>query len=165
VDSDNANYCSVNGILFNSDKTAIVCYPAGKSGSSYTIPDSVTSIGDYAFHGCSALASITIPDGVISIESYVFFGCSALASITIPSSVTSIEWSAFGYCSALAIVYANPTTPPDLGSRAFSGCSALTTIYVPSGCGDAYKSSWADYADYIVEITVTNPDLDPDGDF
>ncbi len=71
----------------------------------YVIPDSVTSIGDYAFSGCSSLTSITIPDSVTSIGDYAFYGCSSLTSITIPDSVTSIGSSAFSGCSNLTSVY------------------------------------------------------------
>src|SRR5699024_440051 len=73
------------------------------------IPSSVTSIGSYAFYGCSSLTSITIPSSVTSIGSSAFVYCRSLASITIPSSVTSIGWGAFYYCSRLQNVYYNGT--------------------------------------------------------
>ena len=74
-----------------------------------TIPNSVTSIGDFAFSGCSSLTSITIPNSVTSIGEQAFLYCSSLTSITIPNSVTSI------------------------GSSAFNGCSSLTSIIVEKG--------------------------------
>ena len=72
--------------------------------TSITIPDSVTSIGWYAFSGCSSLTSITIPDSVTSIEYGAFEDCSSLTSITIPDSVTSIGYGAFYDCSSLTTV-------------------------------------------------------------
>ena len=66
--------------------------------TSITIPNSVTSIGDYAFVGCSSLTSITIPNSVTSIDRNAFAGCSSLTSVTIPNSVTSIGNSAFQNC-------------------------------------------------------------------
>ena len=69
-----------------------------------TIPGSVTTIGDYAFQGCSSLASVTIPDSVTEIGESAFEGCSSLASVTIPGSVTTIGWHAFSGCSSLASV-------------------------------------------------------------
>ena len=60
------------------------------------IPNSVTTIGEYAFHGCSDLTSVNIPNSVTSIGTYAFYGCSGLTSITIPNSVTSIGGGAFG---------------------------------------------------------------------
>ncbi|MBR4856945.1 MAG: leucine-rich repeat domain-containing protein [Bacteroidaceae bacterium] len=68
------------------------------------IPDSVTSIGKYAFRGCTSLVSITIPDGVTSVGNGVFLECTGLTSITIPDSVTSIEDIAFYGCTSLDTV-------------------------------------------------------------
>ena len=105
VASGNNYYSSNNGVLFNKKKTALIRYPEGKSQTSYTIPNSVTSIGNYAFCGCSGLTSITIPNSVTSIGNYAFWGCSGLTSITIPDSVTSIGGVAFDGCTGLKDVY------------------------------------------------------------
>ena len=69
------------------------------------IPDSVTSIGAYAFTGCSGLTSVTIPDGVTSIKDYAFAYCSGLTNITIPDGVKSIGYRAFYNCSGLTKIY------------------------------------------------------------
>ncbi|NCA93173.1 leucine-rich repeat domain-containing protein, partial [bacterium] len=69
--------------------------------TSVSIPDSVTSIGAWAFSDCTSLTSITIPDSVTSIGDVAFSGCTSLTSITIPDSVTSIGAWAFSYCSSL----------------------------------------------------------------
>ena len=104
-------------IISSYSKTCRVTY-AGDSYSSYSneytgsivIPKtvayngttySVTSIGDYAFDGCSGLSSVTIPNSVTIIGDYAFSGCTSLTSITIPNSVTSIRSSAFSGCSGL----------------------------------------------------------------
>ena len=97
--------------------------------TSVTIPDSVTSIGDYAFYGCKALTSVTIPDSVTSIGVSAFNGCSSLTSVTIPDSVTSIDGSAFYGCYALTSVTI-PDSVTSIGWCAFSYCSALTSIIV-----------------------------------
>ena len=68
------------------------------------IPNSVTSIGNSAFSGCSSLTSVTIPNSVTSIGKYAFRGCSGLTSVTIPNSVTSIGYEAFRGCSSLTSV-------------------------------------------------------------
>ena len=78
----------------------------GKDIIEITIPNGVTSIGDYAFYGCSSLTSITIPNSVTSIGNGAFLACS-LTSVTIPNSVTSIGNSAFRGCSALDSVVWN----------------------------------------------------------
>ena len=72
---------------------------------SVTIEQGVTSIGAYAFSGCSSLTSVTIPDGVTPIGESAFANCSSLTSVTIPNSVTSIGYSAFDGCSSLKDVY------------------------------------------------------------
>jgi len=75
---NNEYYSSEDGVLFNKDKTTLVAYP-GRWGK-YTIPDGVTSIGDFAFAGCENLTSVTIPKSVISIGEGAFDGCSELTS-------------------------------------------------------------------------------------
>ena len=127
VESANTNYTSENGILFNKDKTTIVCYPAGKTETTYTIPNSVTSIGGSAFSGCSGLTSVTIGNSVTSIGSSAFYNCRGLTSVTIPNSVTSIGSDAFSSCSGLTSVTI-PNSVTSIGSEAFSGCSGLTDI-------------------------------------
>ncbi len=95
VDVNNKYYSSDNGVLFNEDKTELIQYPAGKTDTSYVIPDSVTSIGEYAFSHCTSLTSVTIPDSVTNIESFAFWYCTSLESITIPDNVMSIGSYAF----------------------------------------------------------------------
>jgi hypothetical protein len=91
----------------------------------------VTSIGSYAFSGCSGLTSITIGNSVTSIGSAAFSGCSGLTSITIPNSVTSIEAQAFYGCSSLTSVTI-PNSVTSIGEWAFYGCSSLTSITIPN---------------------------------
>ena len=93
---DSRNNC--NAIIRKSDNSLIV----GCKNS--VIPSSVTSIGNYAFDGCSGLTAITIPSSVTSIGNYAFDGCSGLTAITIPSSVTSIGYASFGYCLNLSTI-------------------------------------------------------------
>ncbi|MCD7827903.1 MAG: leucine-rich repeat domain-containing protein [Clostridiales bacterium] len=91
VDEGNNYYLSDEyGVLFNKDKTELIKFPEGSSLTSYSIPNSVTSIGSDAFYNCTSLTSITIPDGVTSIGNRAFYGCTSLESITVPDSVTSI---------------------------------------------------------------------------
>lgn len=104
----NAVYSSIDGVLFNYAKTAIVIYPNGKSGP-YTIPASVLTIKALAFLGCSELTSVTIPDSVTKIEERAFVSCTKLTSVTIPTGVTT------------------------LGERIFDSCTQLTQINVDDG--------------------------------
>ncbi|MBQ0075236.1 MAG: leucine-rich repeat protein [Prevotella sp.] len=105
---------------------------SGCSGlTSVTIPNSVTSIGGSAFSGCSGLTSVTIPNSVTSIRSGAFYGCSGLTSLTIPNSVTSIEGSAFQDCSGLTSVTI-PNSVTSIGSNTFYRCSGLTSVTIPN---------------------------------
>ena len=97
VATENQNYFSVNGVLYNKGKTKLICYPAGKKDKSYTIPDGVTSIYDCAFSDCTSLKRITIPDGMLTIGVHSFFGCANLTSVTIPGSVISVADYSLGY--------------------------------------------------------------------
>jgi len=81
VDTANTTYCSQDGVLYNKAKTTLVQYPAGKTGNTFTIPNSVTSIGDSAFYYCTNLTSVTIPNSVTSIGNRAFY-CAGLTSVT-----------------------------------------------------------------------------------
>ena len=99
--------------------------------TSVTIPNSVTSIGELAFEGCMGLTSVTIGNSVTTIGNYAFNGCSGLTSVTIPNSVTTIgEW-AFGGCSSLTSVTI-PNSVTTIGGSAFSYCSSLTSVTIPN---------------------------------
>ncbi len=127
VDINNPNYCSIDGNLYSKDGKTLIEYAGGKT----TIPNSVTSIGERAFYGCSSLTSITIPNSVTSIGHEAFYGCSNLTSITIPNSVTSIGDSAFCRCSNLkSITIGNGVT--SIGNSEFSWCRSLTSITIPN---------------------------------
>ena len=101
-----------------------------KDITNVVVGDGVTSIGSYAFYGCSTLTSVTIPDSVTSIGSYAFSGCSALTSVTIPDSVTSIGNAAFYDCRSLTTVTI-PDSVTSIGKAAFFGCSSLTSVKIP----------------------------------
>ena len=99
--------------------------------TSVTIPNSVISIGNYAFSGCTGLTSVTIPNSVTSIGYRAFYRCSGLTSVTIGNSVTSIGEYAFADCSALTSVTI-PNSVTSIGNGAFSGCSGLTSVTIPN---------------------------------
>ena len=127
VESANPIYISrdnCNAIIETTTNTLL----AGCKDS--TIPDSVTSIGDFAFCCCAGLTSIDIPDSVTSIGDSAFYCCTGLTSIDIPDSVTSIGWWCFQQCTALAsIILPNKLTT--IGCATFCGCSCLKSIIIP----------------------------------
>ena len=98
--------------------------------TSITIPETVTSIINNAFQNCTSLTSITIPEGVTKIDSYVFSGCTSLTSITIPETVTSIGMYAFQNCTSLTSITI-PEGVTKIDSYAFNGCTSLTSITIP----------------------------------
>ena len=154
VDENNNIYTSQNGVLFNKNMTELLCCPKSKAGTytipdgvvsvmdwafsdcsnlkSITIPDSITSIGNFAFKNCSSLTDVNIPDGVTSIEERTFYGCSSLTQITISASVTSIGEMAFDECQNLESINI-PDSVMSIENSAFYNCSSLTQITIPDG--------------------------------
>ena len=154
VASENNYYSSNNGVLFNKKKTELIRYPEGKSQTSYTIPDSVTSIGGNAFRRCSSLTSITIPNSVTSIGDRAFVGCTDLKSITIPDSVTSIGEVAFAGCTDLTSITI-PDSVTSIGYGTFDGCTGLTSITIPNSVTSI--GEWAFYhCTGLTSITIPN---------
>ena len=131
VSESNSAYSSKDGVLFNKNKTKLVAYPAGKTNTSYTIPNSVSEIKEWAFSDCSDLTNVTIPNSVSKISYGTFYGCSSLTSVTIPTSVKSIDDYAFEFCSSLTSVTI-PNSVTSIGEWAFSDCSSLTSITIPN---------------------------------
>ncbi|MDD5923393.1 MAG: leucine-rich repeat protein [Clostridia bacterium] len=155
VGANNTIYSSDNGVLLNKDNTIIICYPPAKTETTYSMPTTVTRIGDYAFECCNNLTSITFPDNVTRIGNYAFYGCEGLASITIPDSVTSIGYDAF--CDSAyynndenwtdGVLYINKhliaaeisVTSANIkegtlciADDAFSFCESLTSVTIPN---------------------------------
>lgn len=128
VDASNPAYQSVDGVLFNKDQTSLLQFPEGKSGT-YTIPNTVTSIGAWAFLHCTRLTSITIPDSVTSIGNAAFFGCKGLTSFMISNSLTCIGDSAFSGCTSLTS-FKIPDSVTRIGMHAFSGCTSLREVHI-----------------------------------
>ena len=149
VDESNAKYTSLDGILYNKDKTTLIQCPIGKTA--IAIPDTVTKVGDYAFYQCSNLASVELPKGITSIGASALYQCNGLTNVTLPNSVSTIGSSIFSMCRNLENVDLGtavtkipsmaffscdklksvtlPKTLTSIASDSFSNCSALTDVY------------------------------------
>ncbi len=152
VDSSNKYFTSIDGNLYNKDKTKLIQYATGKTESPFIIPDSVTSIGNVAFSDCSGLTSITIPDSVTSIGNSAFYNCSGLTSVTIGNGVTSIGDYAFYNCSGLTSI-AIPNSVTSIGYFAFSGCNGLTSVTIPDGVTSISYSTFSGCSE-LTSITI-----------
>ncbi len=135
VDPSNLYNASVDGVLFKKNLETIIFYPPSKSGSSYTIPSSVTYIRSGVFRGCTGLKTISIPSSVTMIRSEVFSGCTGLTSL-----------------------YAYPVIPVDLSSAeetsndAFLGVDTMTCVlHVPVGSKDLYAAAiqWKSFVNIV----------------
>ena len=138
----NNNYISVNDVLFDKNKTKLIRYPIQKTGDSYDIPNTVTSIEDGAFSGCNNLTQITIPDSVTRIGSSAFGYCRNLTQLPLPDGLTSIGHCAFDYCTKVTSIVV-PSGVTAVGPVAFQGWTNKQTINIraasiPSG----WTSDW-----------------------
>ena len=127
VDTNNTAYCSENGILYNKEKTEIICFPNKKTGTSFTIPNSVTKIADGAFENCQYLKNVTILDGVTSIGDNSFNACKNLTGIIIPHGVPRIGNKTFYGCINLTSVTI-PNSVMSIGEDAFRNCDKLEKV-------------------------------------
>ena len=153
VDENNNDYISIDGVLFDKQKTKLIQYPVRKSDRYYMIPfgvqeicagafsnsqlslimipPTVTVIGEFAFSECRNITSITIPPSVTEIEMYAFTYCRSLTSISIPSSVKKIGRNVFSECRGLVRIFLHEGLLT-IGENAFSWCTILTEITIPS---------------------------------
>ena len=128
-----------NHVLFNKNKTTLIAYRAKETN--YTIPNSVTTIGEHAFSGCDSLTSINIPNSVTTIGEHAYSGCNSLTSINIPNNVTTIGEHAFSGCDSLTSINI-PNSVTTIGDSAFAFCESLTNINIPNSVTTIGKSAF-----------------------
>ena len=162
VSENNKYFSSLNGVLFNKDKTDLITYPIGNERTEYTIPDSVTSIGNFAFYNCSSLTSITIPDSVASIGNSAFYNCSSLTNIKLPDVIDIISGNTFRDCSSLLNIII-PDSVTSIKECAFYNCSNLTSITIPDSVASIENSAFYNCTS-LKSITLNNPDCEISND-
>ena len=127
-------------------------YVDGYSIKNVYIGNGVTSIGGYAFYGCSSITSVTIGNSVTSIGVYAFYNCRRCTNITIPDSVTAIGFAAFEDCSSLTSVTIG-NSAISIGISAFEYCSSLTSITIPNSVTFIGSSAF-EYCSSLTSITI-----------
>ena len=148
IDSNNPNYCSVNGILYSKSKDTILMYPSAKTGAAFTIPtsvkeiaddaflknlylqsvnlNSVETIGESAFQEANALRSIAIPDSVTKVGDYTFINCPSLKSVKFGNGLEKTSYKMFEKCTALTSIDFGGLT--EIYGRTFADCRSLETV-------------------------------------
>lgn len=107
ISNSNTEYTSYDNIIFNKDKTKLICYPSGKTEEKYTVPNTVNELESYSFSYALNLKEITLSNGLGIIPDNAFLSCTKLETVFIPSSVTEIQDRAFDDCNSLKQVYYN----------------------------------------------------------
>ena len=152
VPEKNPAYSSKDGVLFDKEQKTLIRCPSGKGD--YTIPNTITSVADYAFHSCRKITQITVPNGVVSVGERAFNECSSLRNCVLPDSVRELGMFAFGSCKNLENVVLSdnitsiethtfyfcesllsltiPNSAKEIGTRAFEYCRSLKDIYIPA---------------------------------
>lgn len=152
VNDDNENYCDLDGVLYSKDKTALVCFPAGKQEKDYklnentlsinngafafndyieqvTLPSNLNYLGKHCFNDCSSLTQINFPSSLNTIENYAFYHCEKLESISLGKNIKIIDYSAFGSCTSLkTLLWDNSECY--VYTYAFLNCPNLNDVYI-----------------------------------
>lgn len=130
VDPANRVFKSIDGVLYDSQVTAILRCPEGRS-KPVILPATIRTVGRMAFHGCMKLDALDLPDSVTSIGAMAFYGCTGLKQITIPAGVKKLEPQTFAGCSQLESVALSDSLE-SIGGGVFWGCGKLHTLKVPA---------------------------------
>jgi len=119
VNELNPNYCNIDGVLFNKEKSLLLRYPKNKEKTNYAVPDGVLEITPFAFYSCKRLVNIVLPENIKFIHEYMFAGCERLKTVTLPMSLQYIAERAFYDCPNLETVTLSRKTR--IGHKALEG--------------------------------------------
>ena len=154
-----AAWCAIsfNSQYSNPLTSAHHLYLKNAEVTNVTVPNGITTIGNYVFSGGSNITKITIPNGITSIGDYAFSECSSLVSITIPNGITSIGDYAFSECSSL-VSFTIPERVASIGDWAFFGCSGLTSITIPRDVTSIASSAFYGCSN-MISVTINSNEI------
>ena len=165
VDIDNTSYMSEGGSLYTKDGKTLLQYAVGKTDTSFTVPDGVETINEYAFYGCDSLTSVTIPNSVKSIGDRAFYECDNLTSVTIGEGVETVGEYAFGWSDNITSVYisdlakwceisfANPDSNPISGANLYLDGDLVTELVIPEGVTSIGNYAFSGY-ESLTSVTI-----------
>ncbi len=151
VDAGHSSYQSIDGVLFDKSGTTLIKYPEARPDTSYTVPASCHTLGDWSFIGSKNLQTIDI-SSVKTIGADVFYFCVALKSITVPEGITVLPSNTFGCCIALESVQL-PSTLTEIGENCFFSCTKLKSVTLPDGLERILSYAFA-HCTSLTELTV-----------
>ncbi|MGN0461398.1 MAG: leucine-rich repeat protein [Ruminococcus sp.] len=130
VDSENAVFSDIDGVLLNKDKTELIRYPYAKESDCYYVPSTVSKASDNAFDNTTRLKKVVLSNSMTSVSPYLFFKSTSLETVQMPESITSVEDNAFNSCTSLKNVFFS-VNMQEIKKQAFYGCTALQSITIP----------------------------------
>ncbi len=154
VDENNEYFSSIDGVLFNKDKTNLLCRPRGKADEQYSVPEGVMEISSNAFYNCSSLKSVTMPDSVIQIGESAFSDCYNLTNIKLSNNITAIKSKTFYCCGLTSLVVPDSVTA--IGEYAFFSCP-LETAKMSAGITEIDESAFDWCPEKIIMLGGDNP--------
>ena len=156
VSDKSPHFKSVDGSLFSHDGTRLIKYTAGQNVSSYSIPNGVLIIEDYAFENAKQLTEVVLSDSVEEIGHSAFIHCENLRNIQLGNSLKRIGGVAFGFCSSLTAITI-PDSVEELSYSVFSYCDNLESVVIGSGVIQLDKWIFED-CDALSEVTFRDSD-------
>jgi hypothetical protein len=158
VSPQNPNYSSLDGVLFDKNRTTLLQCPGGKTGA-FAIPGTVTSVRIFAFRECGRLTSVSIPGSVTSIGPGAFTDCASLTSVSIAANVTSIAGLTFWRCTSLLSI-SIPAGVTAIQNSAFSACTSLTSVSIPASVTTIDATAFSRCLSLsVIEVDPLNPNF------
>lgn len=154
VAEENTALTAQEGVLYNKDVTQLIRYPAGKTGETYTLPDTVTELAEEAFSYNAHLKSIRLPGRLQEVAASAFYLCSSLETVVLDEGITTIHEKAFASCTSL-VGLSLPSTLTTIGDKAFNNNDSLQTVTLPENLTTINSGAFS-YCDQL--LTVTIPD-------